>query len=96
MSFIQIIEYQSSRFAEIQALVEKYRANDSSDTAPVRGSVTADRDRPNTYVSIIEFESYETAMKNSERPETGELSKQMAELCDAPPKFYNLDVLDEI
>ena len=32
--------------------------------------LTRDRDRPNTYVDIVEFPSYEDAMKNSELPET--------------------------
>lgn len=31
---------------------------------------------------------------NPKRPETGELARAMAELCDGSPPFYNLDVLD--
>ncbi|HVE63089.1 MAG TPA: hypothetical protein VNB94_04745 [Mycobacteriales bacterium] len=95
MKFIQVIEYQTSRFEEINALVEKHRANSDAGSGPIRGTVGLDRDRPNTYVSLIEFESYEKAMENSNKPETTELAKQMAELCDAPPKFYNLDVVVE-
>ena len=34
-------------------------------------------------------------MQNSEHPATQELAQKMAGLLDAPPKFYNLDVVDE-
>jgi hypothetical protein len=60
----------------------------------IRGTFTSDRDRPNTYVNIIEFESYESAMENSNRPETSAFAARMAGLCDGPPNFYNLDVQD--
>ncbi len=94
MSFVQIIEYQTSKFDECKAVVDKYRA--SSETASTRrGTMTKDRDRPNTYVTIVEFESYEAAQENSNRPETTAMSQEMMALCDGPPKFLNLDVLDQ-
>lgn len=96
MAFVQIIEYKTKRFDEVSALVEKFRANlPDSDSAP-QGKVTKDRDRPDTYVSIIEFESYEKAMENSNRPETAEMAQAMAALCDGPPSFLNLDVIDTV
>jgi acetolactate synthase small subunit len=97
MGFVQIIEYKTQRFDEVKALVDKFRANlPDSATAPVRGTVTKDRDRPDTYLSIIEFESYEKAMENSNRPETSEMAQAMGALCDGPPTFYNLDVVDQM
>ena len=56
-------------------------------TAPTfrRISATADRDRPGTYFTIVEFDSYESAMENSNRPETSEFAAKMAALCDGPP-----------
>ena len=90
--FIQIIEYQTSRIDEVQALINELRAQMAGDTTVRRGTITADRDRPGYYLSIIEFDSYESAMENSNRPETGEFAAQMAELCDGPATFYNLDV----
>ncbi len=44
-------------------------------------------------MAMIEFDSYESAMQNSNRPETGDFSARMAKLCDAPPRFYNLEVI---
>jgi hypothetical protein len=92
--FIQIIEMQSSRFDEIEELLNEIRSrlDDGRPSSPLRGTTTADRDRPGYYVNIVEFDSYEAAMENSSRPEVGELSARLAKLCDAPPKFYNLDV----
>jgi hypothetical protein len=92
--FLQIIEIQTSRFDEIEALRKdiQSRLDDGSPASPRRGTITADRDRPGVYLNIVEFDSYESAMENSNRPETGEFAARLAKLCDAPPKFYNLDV----
>jgi hypothetical protein len=92
--FIQIIELQTSRYEEIDALLKEIRSrlDDGSSSRPLRGTITADRDRPGVYRNIVEFDSYEAAMENSNRPETGEFAERLAKLCDAPPKFYNLDV----
>ena len=92
--FVQIIEMQTSRYDEVEALLEELRTrlDDGRSAGPLRGTTTTDRDRPGYYVSIVEFDSYEAAMENSNRPEVGEYSARLAKLCDAPPKFYNLDV----
>ncbi|WP_026554658.1 hypothetical protein [Arthrobacter sp. 35W] len=93
--FVQIIEFQTSRIDEVLAM--------GRPTAPEGGpaptfryiQVTADRDRPNTYLTLVSFDSFDSAMENSNRPETGEFAAAMAALCDGPPIFRNLDVLRE-
>ena len=94
MGFVQIIEYKTSRPDDVRALVEKYRASKDEGSLAVRGHATKDRDRQDTYLTIVEFESWETAQENSARPETGAFAQEMATLCDGPPTFYNLDVLE--
>ena len=91
MGFIQIIEYETDRPDEIRALGD---ANMAEGEMPqgFRMAVTRDRDRPNRYVTIVEFPSYEAAMENSGRPETDKFAKAMAALCTSGPKYYNLDV----
>lgn len=89
--FVQIVDIKTSRIDEVDALIEERRA--SGGDMPMRRAVwTADRDRPDHYLSILEFASYEEAMENSNRPETTELAGRLASLCDEPPAFFNLDV----
>lgn len=90
--FVQIIEFTTTRIDEIRAMGEEYRTNTPGNVA--RATFTEDRDRPNTYLNIVEFESYESAMENSDRPETAEFAAKLAALCDGEPKFYNLDVIE--
>jgi quinol monooxygenase YgiN len=93
--FIQVIEFESSRYDEMQGLLKEVQARSSeSGTGPVRATAAQDRDRPGHYVHLVEFESYETAMANSNDPATQEFAARMAELTDGAPKFYNLDVSD--
>lgn len=98
-AFVQIIEYQTSRPDEVADLSEDFRAmreKEGQETAPARVTVTEDRDRPGYYLSIVEFESYEAAMENSNRPDTSDYAAKMMELCDGPPKYYNLDVTQRL
>jgi quinol monooxygenase YgiN len=92
--FVQIIEIQTSRIDEIEALVESMRARREAQGGPTpqRATLTADRDRPGHYLNVIEFDSHESAMENSRRPDTSEFAEQLAKLCDGPPTFRNLDV----
>lgn len=92
MSFIQIIEVQTSRPDEIEALVEEWDTSTAGRRTARRGTTTVDRDRPGTFVQIVEFPSYEAAMANSELPETAAFAERLAKLCDGPPVFRNLDV----
>ncbi|MDQ1625973.1 MAG: hypothetical protein QOJ49_1471, partial [Actinomycetota bacterium] len=46
-----------------------------------------------SYYTMVEFKSYEEAMKNSEDPATSEFAQRMQELSDGPPVFHNLDVV---
>jgi len=53
----------------------------------------ADRDRLGSYVHIVEFPSFEEAMKNSSVPRTAEFAKRMASLTGEGRTFRNLDLL---
>jgi hypothetical protein len=92
--FVQIIELQTSRIDEIEALLESMRARREGQggPGPRRAIITADRDRPGHYLNVVEFDSYESAMENSRRSDTSEFAEQLAKLCDGPPTFRNLDV----
>jgi len=90
--FVQIIEMQTSRYDEVDQLTEEWRKQTQGRRATGRAMVTKDRDKSNTYVVVVEFPSYEAAMKNNDLPETAQFAEQMAKLCDGPPTFRNLDI----
>ena len=92
MSFVQLIEFTTSRADEFDALLDEWLERTEGKRTATRGVQARDRDRANTYVQIVEFPSYEEAMTNSKLPETGEIAARLAELCDGPPMFRNLDV----
>ena len=95
MKFIQIIEYTTTKPDEAQAALDEFLAATEGKRANANGKVCRDRDKPNTYFNIVEFPSYEVAMKNSEQPETQALSEKMMKIADGPPTFRNLDVTFE-
>ncbi|WP_459648660.1 hypothetical protein [Kitasatospora sp. Ki12] len=95
MRFIQIIEYRTSRIDEFNALLDSWVEKNAGNRLASRALQTRDRDGDNVYLNIVEFPSYEVAMANSDRPETAEFAAQVAALCDGPPVFRNLDLLDE-
>ncbi|ONI74406.1 hypothetical protein BWI15_13935 [Kribbella sp. ALI-6-A] len=96
--FVQLIEYRTSRPDEIAALMSDYRGKREAEAAdgpsPTRVMVCSDRDESGRYTSIVEFASYEEAMENSNRPDTSEFASALMELCDGPPTFHNLDLLE--
>jgi hypothetical protein len=95
VTFVQIIEITTSRLGEAEALMEEWASKTEGRRSASRSLLTQDRDRPGTYVQIVEFPSYEEAMANSDLPETGEFAERLAVLCDGPPSFRNLDLLRE-
>jgi hypothetical protein len=42
---------------------------------------------------IVEFPSYEEAMKNNDLPATATIAAGMAALADQPPTFRNLNLI---
>jgi hypothetical protein len=90
--FIQIIESKTSKLDEMMAFNEEWRRR-YPDMGPGRVMVCADRDNEGTIVTVVEFPSYEAAMKNNEDPATTEFAERMQSLSDGPPTFRNLDLL---
>ena len=95
MRFVQIIEFKTSRIDEFNALLDSWVEKNSGNRIASRAVQARDRDKENVYLNIVEFPSYEQAMDNSNRPETTEFAAQLAALCDGPPVFRNLDLLNE-
>jgi hypothetical protein len=90
--FVQIIQYKTSKFDEMQKLIDNFREQTEGRRTTIRGMACSDRDNPGQFMSIVEFPSYEEAMKNNDLPETAALAQEMQKLADGPPNFFNLDV----
>lgn len=95
MAFVQIIQFKTSRIDEMQKVGDEWEAAIGDDRKAARRILCKDRDNADSYLNIVFFDSYESAMENSEHPVTKEFSEKMMKLGDGPPTFYNLDILDE-
>lgn len=93
MTFIQVMEYQTTHPREVEQLMDAWIAATEGKRTATHDMHTQDRDRPGRYVDIVEFPSYELAMRNSELPETQQISAEMRKLCADDVRFLNLDVL---
>jgi hypothetical protein len=94
MSFIQIMQLQTSKIDEIRAAVDEWQKATAGRRTVGRSAVCQDRDNPGHY-QVVFFDSYEEAMKNSALPETDALAKKTTALSDGPPTFVNLDIIEE-
>jgi hypothetical protein len=95
MAFVQIIEYRTSRPAEMQAVADNWEKATEGKRQTRRRVLCEDRDNPGHYFNVVFFDSYEAAMENSALPETDSFSKKMMGLADGPATFYNLQVVDD-
>ena len=95
MTFVQIIEMRTTRIDELTALEEEWEKATEGKRTLRRSIVTRDRDDPNRYLVLAFFDDYESAMVNSNLPETNEFGRKQAELLDAPMAFTDLDVIED-
>jgi hypothetical protein len=95
MSFVQIIEFRTSRFDEVRKLGDEWEAAAGAERRVGRRVLCQDRDEPGRYFNIVFFDSYDEAMANSELPVTQEFAGKMMALGDGEPSFYNLDVVED-
>lgn len=95
MEFIQIMELNTSDYSKVDALDKEWEAATEGKRTARRSIVTRDRNDPNRYVVIVFFDSYESAMENSQLPETQEFAARFSALTDKPMTFHDLDVMDD-
>ena len=93
MSYIQVIEIQSDDFEGIERAHETWLAATVGQRTVESVRVCRDRDRPDTYVLIVEFPSAEAAAINDNLPATGQIAAALAALATKPLTFMNLDLI---
>lgn len=95
MRFVQIIDYKTERFDGMNQLMDKWVEQTKGKRTATHSVIGKDRADRSHYVEIVEFPSYEEAMKNSHLPETEQIFQEMVALCDGMPSFTDLDVVRE-
>lgn len=93
MTFVQIIEMTTTKACEIEELTNGWIAATEGRRSARRSLLTKDRERPDTYVQVVEFPSCEEAMANSALPETTAFAEKLSALCSSGPTFRNLDLV---
>jgi hypothetical protein len=93
--FTQLIEFEASDIEAVQAGLERFRDEHPGVLTSTASTTTEDRDRPGTYIAIVEFPSYEKAMEQPNNPVLSEWASRLAQLMSGPPRFRNLDVRAE-
>jgi quinol monooxygenase YgiN len=91
MGFIQLIEFHGDQ-AEFERMLEKYRERMGTETTARRATLLRDRELDGTLIQLVEFDSYEEAMKNSDHPGTQQWAAEAAELMQ-DAVFRNLEVV---
>ncbi len=90
--FVQIMEFETSKIDELEALMKTFQQERGDALLATKATITEDRARPGHYLVIVEFDSYEEAMKNSDDPVTSEYAEKVAAMLDGPQNFHDLDV----
>jgi len=95
MSFIQLVEFKTTQIEAMFELDQKWRDATEGKRTATAATMTRDRDKPDTYLWLIEFPSSDAAMRNGQLPETQAISQEMVNVCDGEPIFRNLEVIEK-
>ncbi|MDT0398460.1 MULTISPECIES: ester cyclase [Streptomyces] len=93
MTFVQLIDCRTSRFEEMDRLLDQWVEQTRGKRTATHAVVAKDRSNASHVVEIVEFPSYEEAVRNSKLPETDRIFREMTALCDGTPTFTDLDVV---
>ncbi|MFC9679754.1 hypothetical protein [Streptomyces sp. NPDC056948] len=95
MRFVQIIDFETERLDEMEQVFEEAGRRLAGRTGgPTHRILLKDRDNPRRYLALIEFESHDEAMRNSDDPETSRMAEQLGALCIGDRVYTNCDLLD--
>ncbi|WP_329335724.1 ester cyclase [Streptomyces sp. NBC_00663] len=93
MTFVQLIDCKTSRFDEMNRLMDRWVEQTNGRRTATHDLVGKDRSDASHFLQIVEFPSYEEAMRNSNLPETDRIFQEMVALCDEMPTFTDLEVV---
>ncbi|WP_018807042.1 hypothetical protein [Salinispora arenicola] len=93
MAFIQIIDYRTDCPEEVDRVLTEWINASAGRRTATRTRVCRDRDDPTHYMEILEFDSHDDAVVNSELTMTNATHEAFVPLCTEGPHFINLDVM---
>ncbi|MFC5799563.1 ester cyclase [Streptomyces formicae] len=93
MTFVQVIDCKTDRVDELNRLMDSWIEQTKGRRTATHSMVGTDRSDSTHVIEIVEFPSYEEAMKNANLPETDRIFQEMVALCDTMPTFTDLEVL---
>lgn len=93
MTFVQLIDCRTSRYEDMNRLMDTWVEATQGRRTATHSVIGKDRSQAGHYVEIVEFPSYDEAMRNSGLPETTRIFEEMVALCDEMPVFTDLDVV---
>ena len=94
MGFVQMIDLRTDNVDDLKKIDDEWLAATEGKRTIRRQIVTRDRNDPSRLVILVFFDSYESAMENSNLPETQACAEQYAALAQ-DIKCVDLDVLEE-
>ncbi|CAM5690061.1 hypothetical protein [Streptomyces coeruleorubidus] len=96
MKFVQIIDFETERLDEMEQIFEEAgRRFAGRSGGPRQRMLLKDRDNPLRYLALIEFDSFEEAMRNSNDPETSRMAERVGALCIGERVYTNCDLVDQ-
>lgn len=93
MNFVQLIEFKTRKRDELNRLMDEWEEATGGKRTAKRAVLAQDHEHPGNFYEFVEFPSYEEAMRNSQLPETDQISRKMRSICEEEPTFHNLDVV---
>ncbi|MGC9539040.1 ester cyclase [Streptomyces sp. UG1] len=93
MTFVQLIDCKTSNVDRLNALMDTWVEATQGKRTATHSIVGQDHSDPTHVVEIVEFPSYEEAMRNSNLPETNRIFEELVAACEETPTFTDLDVV---
>ena len=94
MAFVQVIEFTTADIDAVRTLDAEWKAATNGTRTARRHILTRDRTNPDRYLTFVFFDSYESAMANSQLPET-QAAAAKYQNATKEIAFTDLDVLSD-
>ena len=92
---IQIMEVHTTKLDQLLELQRRWEKDTEGKRTLRRQILTRDRSDPTRYRVLAFFDSHESAMVNSNLPETQLIAAELDSLADGPITFTDLDVIED-